>query len=272
MNKYFSSNKIMNLGEVIQQVRAIVIETGLFIKAESNNFDRSRVELKGKSDLVSYVDKETERILVEKLGFLLPEAGFVTEENTVAQQQSEFTWIIDPLDGTTNFVHGLPVFSISVGLTKDQQVIGGVVYEVNQNECFYAWKGGGAYLNGNKISVSSVASLEESLLATGFPTSQFDRVEDYLKIIKELLERSHGVRRMGSAAVDMAYVASGRLEGFFEHNLKPWDVAAGIILVKEAGGIVTDFLGGDDYLHGRQMVAAGKVHAAFQQLIAQYLG
>lgn len=260
----------MNLKEIEKGVIDICIEVGKFIRHEGENFDHARIETKdGFNNLVSYVDKEAERRLVDVFRKLLPEAGFITEEGTVAQSQDhEYNWIIDPLDGTTNFLHGLPIYAISVGLTHKSKVILGVIYHIVRQECFHAIEGGHAYCNGKEISVSKVPSLQSSLLATGFPYYHSEKREVYLEIIKEYLEKSHGVRRLGSAAIDLAYVACGRLEGFFEYNLNPWDVAAGIFLVERAGGKVSDFKGGDNVLFGRELCAAnGHIHAEMLEVI-----
>ncbi len=243
---------------------------GAFIRKESTDFDQAHVELKGKSDLVSYVDKGAEELIVNRLSPILPKAGFLTEENTVAQEDKERTWIIDPLDGTTNFVHGMPAYAVSIGLQDHDEIVLGVIYEITRDEMFAAWKGGGAYLNGERISVTSARTVEDSLFATGFPIHNFSRMDNYLAILNDLMKNSHGLRRLGSAATDMAYVACGRCEGFFEYNLNPWDVAAGVILVQEAGGTVTDFAGGSNFLRGREMVAAGPVHHELLSIIQKH--
>lgn len=255
-----------------QKTGSLARETGAFIRAEALDFSAHHVELKGKSDLVSYVDKETEKKLVKGLMELLPDGGFITEENTIDQQQKEYTWIIDPLDGTTNFVHGLPTYAISIGLMHHQELVLGVIYEVNRDELFTAWKDGGAYLNGQRIRVTDARRIDDSLFATGFPYYNFDRMDQYLAILNELMKNAHGLRRVGSAATDLAYVACGRYEGFFEYNLNPWDVAAGILLVREAGGIVTDFSGGPNCLFGRELVAAGPVHSELLRVIRKHWG
>lgn len=260
---------MQDLAKLTPSVVQIAKQAGEFIAKESADFDLSKVEFKGKSDLVSYVDKGAEKIIVEGLKALLPEAGFLTEEKTVEQTQTELTWIIDPLDGTTNFVHGLPGYAVSIGLSRGKEVILGVIYEITRDEAFYAWKGGGAYLNGAKIAVSPAAKIDDSLFATGFPVYNFSKITEYLTILNELMRNSHGLRRLGSAAMDLAYVACGRCEAFFEYNLNSWDVAAGIILVQEAGGTVTDFSGGSDALHGRELVAGGAVHAELLHLIKE---
>jgi len=255
------------------QLAALCRHTAEFIRHEATTFDRNKVEHKGLHDLVSYVDQETERRLVAGLRALLPEAGFITEEGTTgAETRAEHTWIIDPLDGTTNFVHGLPCYAISVALlhATDGLVVG-VVHEVNRDESFRAARGHGAFCNDAPMHVSDVPTLDSALIATGFPYSHFGRLDDYLKILGAFMERSHGVRRLGSAAVDLAYVAAGRCESFFEFNLNSYDVAAGILLVQEAGGHVTQFLVDGEPVFGREVVASnGRIHAEMQAVIGEF--
>ena len=191
-----------------------------------------------------------------QLGSLVPDAGFITEEDTPDVTGKSWEWIIDPLDGTTNFLYGVPCFSISVGLRRDEKLVAGVIYEINQNELFYAWENGNAFLNNKTIRVSQRRNLMESLLATGFPFRDFSNLEKYLQAFAYFMRHTRGIRRFGSAAVDLAYVACGRYDGFFEYSLNPWDVAAGVIIVQEAGGIVTDFSGGDNYLFGKKIIAS----------------
>ncbi|ALW84507.1 inositol monophosphatase [Hymenobacter sedentarius] len=247
--------------------------TAQFIRQEAATFDRGKIEHKGVHDLVSYVDQETERKLVAGLRQLLPEAGFITEEGTAGPDThtEEFTWIIDPLDGTTNFVHGLPVYSISVALLHRKELVIGVVHEVNRDESFRAVRGSGAFCNDLPIRVTDIPELNSSLIATGFPYKDFGQMGTYLQVLGAFMSRSHGVRRLGSAAVDLAYVAAGRYEGFFEFNLNSYDVAAGILLVREAGGHVTQFLEDGDPLFGREIVASnGHLHAEMQQTIREF--
>jgi myo-inositol-1(or 4)-monophosphatase len=229
--------------------------TGAFIFSELDKVKLHHIESKGTHDYVTYVDKTAEERLVKGLQKILPEAGFVTEENTIETQQREYTWVIDPLDGTTNFIHGLPCFSISIALMQNSEVILGVVYEINLDECFYSWGGGKAWLNGREIRVSETPSLSESLLATGFPYHDYSRLEKYLELFTWCLHNTHGVRRLGSAAVDLAYVACGRFDAFFEYGLNAWDVAAGGFIVQQAGGKVTDFSGGNNFNFGREILA-----------------
>ncbi|MEY3643498.1 MAG: hypothetical protein RLZZ207_192, partial [Bacteroidota bacterium] len=226
---------------------------------------------KGFNDLVSYVDKEAEKQLVAQLQVIFPEAGFITEEGTNTTRGEVYNWVIDPLDGTTNFIHGLPVFAVSIGFMEQDEVVLGVVYEVNRKESFYAYKGGGAFCNGVALQVSKAPSLAASLISTGFPYYQFDLIDRYLDIMKSLMQKTHGLRRLGSAAVDLCYVAAGRSEGYFEYNLNSYDVAAGIILVQEAGGKVTDFEGGSDYIFGRHVVATNhSIHEELMGVIAAH--
>lgn len=249
------------LTELLEKTQDVAKEAGAFIRKERQHFNLDRVEHKGVNDLVSYVDKEAEKMIVNRLSQILPEAGFITEEGTNTTRAEEFNWVIDPLDGTTNFVHGVPIFCVSIALMERGEVVLGVVYEVNLHECFYAMKGGGAFCNDTRIRVSGAKTLSESLIATGFPYCNFELIDKYLSALKAVMKASHGARRFGSAAVDLCYVAAGRVEGFFEYNLNSYDVAAGTLIVEEAGGKVTDFSGGRDFLFGRQILATNeKIH------------
>lgn len=259
---------MIDLLTVEQHVMNVCHEVGEFIRVEGLSFDKSRIlQKEGFNNLVSYVDKESEKKLVSTLSQLIPGSGILGEEGASVESSNGYLWIIDPLDGTTNFTHGLPPFAISIGLTLNDKPVLGVVYEVTKKEMFHAVEGHPAYCNDQLIRASSVNSLNESLFATGFPYYDFPKMEAYLNIIRKFLKQSHGVRRLGSAATDLAYVAAGRFEGFFEYNLNPWDVAAGAFIVQQAGGTVTDFSGGNDFLYGRQICAAGKIHPVMQSLI-----
>ncbi len=236
--------------------RKMVGETAEFIANELGKVRQSDIEVKALNSLVSYVDKTAEERLVEGLGKLIPGAVFLTEEETVSSQSGEYQWIIDPLDGTTNFLHQVPCFAVSVALRHRETTILGVVQEVNRKECFYAWREGGAFLNGEKIQVSPTRLLKNSLIATGFPYYDFDKLAPYLKVLEYFMLNTRGIRRMGAAAVDLAYVACGRFDTFFEYGLNAWDVAAGALIVQEAGGRVFDFNGGGNYLFGRELIAS----------------
>lgn len=250
----------MDLKSIDLEVVDVCRTVAGFIQTERENFDTTRVEQKEKfNNLVSYVDKESEKKLVSVLAKILPQAGFITEEGTVEQSRSnEYNWIIDPLDGTTNFLHSLPVYAISVGLSYKQEIILGVIHDVVHNNSYHAIREGDAFCDNKKITVTAANSLSDSLLATGFPYFQFDQADAYLNIIKTFLDKTHGIRRLGSAAMDLAYVASGKLDGFFEYNLNPWDVAAGTFIVQQAGGKVTDFKGGNNFLFGGELCASNK--------------
>jgi myo-inositol-1(or 4)-monophosphatase len=246
----------MNFEQLCHNTNIVVKQAGAFIAQEAKQFNSSKVEEKSFNQLVSYVDKTAEQQLVEGLKLLLPEAGFITEEDTIVSEENEYMWVIDPLDGTTNFIHQIPVYSVSVGLLQNKKPIMGVVYEINRDELFYAWEGGKAYLNGNEITVKQNPELKKSLLATGFPYYDFDIMQRYLETLKEFMIGTQGMRRMGSAAVDLAYVACGRFDGFFEYGLHAWDVAGGAFIVQQAGGKISDFSGASDYIFGKEIIAS----------------
>ncbi len=248
----------MDYKKLCEQTIEIVKESGNFIRYEAKNFSKDKVETKSLNSLVSYVDKQAEKILVQGLSNVLPNAGFITEEDTIAQEEKEYKWIIDPLDGTTNFIHGIPVYAVSVALTVNQKTVIGVIYEIGRDECFYAYLDGGVYLNEKPISVNTNNDLKNSLIATGFPCYIFDKTEDFFKVLEHLIKNTRGLRRMGSAATDLAYVACGRFDGFFEHSLSAWDVAAGAFIVECAGGRVSDYNGADDYIFGKEIIACNK--------------
>ena len=234
----------------------IARSAGRFIIEERKSFNDSMVESKGMHDLVSYVDKASEKQIIKQLQKLLPDSGFIAEEGTNDKRGDRFNWVIDPLDGTTNFIHGVPVYAVSIALLDGNELVSGVVYEVCRDECFYAWKNGGAFLNNKPIHVSKRGDIHEALLATGFPYSDFSRMDEYMELLKWTMKNARGVRRLGSAATDLAYVACGRFDAFWEYNLKPWDVAAGTVIVKEAGGTVTDYKGGTNYLFGKEILSS----------------
>jgi myo-inositol-1(or 4)-monophosphatase len=241
--------------KLCQDVCLLTKEVGIFIKDQREKFSANNVEIKGKNDFVSYVDKTAEKLIVERLSTLLPEAGFIAEEGTSTKKGEEYNWIIDPLDGTTNFIHGVPCFAISIALMRDSKLVLGVIHELNLDECFYAWEGSKAYLNGKEITTSKTATLESALLATGFPYYDYNRMDEYMELFKYFMKNTRGLRRLGSAATDLAYVACGRFEGFYEYSLQPWDVAAGAFIVQQAGGKVSDFKGGEDYIFGKEIIA-----------------
>ncbi|MBK8555523.1 MAG: inositol monophosphatase [Lewinellaceae bacterium] len=244
-----------NLEALTNAALAAVWETAEFINLERGKVQGEQIEEKLLSGLVSYVDRTAEEMLVARLGALLPDATFITEEETVANQESKLQWIIDPLDGTTNFLYNIPHFSISVALMADSELLVGIVHHVPLKESYYAWKGGGAWCNQKPIRVSQRSPLRQAVVATGFPYQNFSRVDGWMAALRSFLSEGRAMRRMGSAALDLAYVASGRFDVFFEFGLNSWDIAAGALLVKEAGGRVTDFSGGENYVFGRELLA-----------------
>ncbi|MBL7813270.1 MAG: inositol monophosphatase [Bacteroidetes bacterium] len=260
-----------DLHHLTRSVIALCIETGQFQLQHFNEVEQGKVSDKGLNQLVSFVDVESEKKLIAGLSQLLPGSGFIAEENTaITIEDAEYCWIIDPLDGTTNYLHGLPVFCISVALRHGEQTVLGVVHAPALDETFHAIHGQGADLNGETITVSNVPDLKHSLLATGFPYYEFEKAPEYLRALHELMKRTHGLRRMGSAAIDLAYTACGRFDGFYEMGLAPWDVAAGALIVKEAGGLVGDFQGGGNYLFGRQILATNRhVFSELQEIVLQ---
>ncbi len=215
------------------------------------------IDYKGGIDLVTSVDRESERRIVEVLQSNFPGHSILAEEETdLVGSQGNYRWIIDPLDGTTNFAHGYPHFCVSVALEYDGQVILGLVYDPLRRECFRAVKGGGATLNENPIRISDVSELDKALLATGFPYDQREKAEYYLSFFKAFMTRSQGIRRNGSAALDLCYVACGRIDGFWELKLHPWDTAAGALIVEEAGGRLSDLSGKPFSIWGEETLAS----------------
>jgi myo-inositol-1(or 4)-monophosphatase len=221
-----------------------------------------KVEYKGEADLVTVADRESEALILERIRARWPSHDVLGEEGARVETGSEFRWYVDPLDGTTNFAHGFPVYCISLALEHKGQRVAGVVYDPMREELFAAERGSGAYLNQQRIQVSKIANLAECLVATGFPSHKRHKNPNIF-FYHQITLRTHGVRRAGSAALDLCCVACGRFEGFWEFNLNPWDTAAGVLLVEEAGGRVSDFSGGPFQLSSRETLASnGLVHAA----------
>ena len=246
----------MDFAIVLDEVLKVTAEAADFIRSQAGKVEVGEIEIKSRNSLVSFVDKQAEKILVMGLERIIGEAGFITEEETVTQQKSEYTWIIDPLDGTTNFLQQIPVYAVSIGLMHGDQLILGVVSDVERNETFYAWKGGGAWCNGLPIRVSDRLDIADAVVATGFPYASRDVLPQLTSVFEYFLKNARGMRRLGSAAIDLAYVACGRFDAYYETTLNPWDIAGGIILVEEAGGIVSDFSGKSDMLENGQVIAA----------------
>jgi len=240
-------------------VEKIAKQAGEIIRENIISRTNLDIQQKGLNDFVTEIDKKSEVFIVKELQKLLPASGFITEENTIQNNNKEYTWIIDPLDGTMNFIHGLYPCSVSIALMKENEIILGVVYEIGLDECFSAIKNGGAFLNGKLIKVSQTQNLANSLIGTGFPYSKFEKLDKYLKTLEAFIKSSRGVRRPGSAAADLSYVACGRYDGFFEYNLNSYDVAAGSLIVSEAGGKLSDFSNSNDYIFGKEIIATNSL-------------
>lgn len=260
----------IQLESLTTEVRRLATEVGTFLREESLHFNRDKVEEKNAHDYVSYVDKEAEKRIVKRLKELLPQAGFIAEEGSGSLTTEEYCWVIDPLDGTTNFIHNNAPFCVSIALRDKEEILLGVVYEVCREECFYAWKGSSSYLNGKEIHVSAIDNLDHSFIELGFP---YD-AEQFRPFITRLIEKMYGyvggLRLMGSAAVELCYIAAGRFEARIEGLLGPWDIAAGTIILTQAGGRITDFSGGDSFYSGHEVLATnGKIHTQLLKIIQE---
>lgn len=245
----------MNYKTLCSQSCTIIKEVGDYVRTAGKNLTWQQIEAKGTNDFVTEIDTGAEKRLVTALSKLLPEAGFIAEEQTSTKRGETFNWIIDPIDGTTNFIHGLPPHSISVALMQHNELVIGIVYEITRDECFYTWKGGKSYCNEHEIHVSSVQTVDKALIITGFPYNDHSRMEAFEKTMHYFMKHSHGLRRLGSAAADLCYVACGRADAFYEYALKPWDVAAGAIILQNAGGEVMNFSGGEDFLFSAELIS-----------------
>ena len=263
---------ISDLEYLCAEVRQIARKAGAFLRDERQKFDRERVEEKSAHNYVSYVDKESERRLVEQLSTLLPEAGFIAEEGSGSLTDEEYCWVIDPLDGTSNYIHDMAPYSVSIALRDREELLLGVVYEVCRNECFYAWKGGGAYVNGERLRVSLVSELKDAFVVTELPYNfeQYARTGEHL--IHELYGKVAGIRMNGSAALALCYVAAGRFDAWLEAFIGKWDFSAAALMVLEAGGKVTDFLGNENFIEGHHIIATnGPLHPLFLRLVREAL-
>ncbi|MDA9819861.1 inositol monophosphatase [Salibacteraceae bacterium] len=245
----------IDLDELFPKAEKIVRRVGKKIRKIHKSSESIKIDQKQFHDYVTEVDRQSEQELIRELGLLLPESGFLAEESATKHSRKGFYWVIDPLDGTTNFIHRLPVYAVSVALCYNEDYVMSFVFECHSKEMFTAYKGV-AMLNGEKIRVSSVRTFDPALLATGFPFREFDMLDPYVQVLKQLMQKTSGLRRMGSAAVDLAYVACGRFDAYFEYNLNPWDVAAGLHIVRCAGGIVSDFHGSEEWSDGSQILAS----------------
>ena len=250
------------LEQLTRSVCGIARRAGGYIRDERSKFSLDRVERKHAHDYVSYVDKGSERLIVAALRELLPEAGFITEEGLAGHDAEQLLWVVDPLDGTTNFIHQYAPYAVSIALLKGKEILIGVVYEICADECYYAWNGGGAWLQTNagneKMHVSS-QKIQDALLCLQLPYNS----DAYKPVIKRLIDALYGnvgsIRMCGSAAMALCYVACGRFDGYAEQYIGQWDYMAGSLIVKEAGGVVTDYAGSDDFTQGNSVVGTNGV-------------
>ena len=246
---------------------------GAIINRAALDVDLLKVNVKGPNDFVSEVDRAAEAAIIEILLQAYPDHGILAEEsgNSHGNRTSEFQWIIDPLDGTTNFLHGLPIYAVSIGLAHRDLVQQAVVYDPARNDLFFSSRGRGAFLNDRRLRVSKRINLSDALVGTGFPFRRGDDFERYLQMMHSVMQRCAGVRRPGAAALDLCYVAAGWYDGFFEAGLNPWDVAAGSLMITEAGGLIGNFTGESQFLHQREVVAGNpKIYGQLVHLLAPF--
>jgi myo-inositol-1(or 4)-monophosphatase len=244
---------------------------GNLIHRAADNIDHLTVTKKSHADFVSEVDRAAERIIIETLLEAYPGHAILAEESGT-QGESEYVWIIDPLDGTTNFLHGIPQYAVSIALQHNGVLTQAVVYDPTKNDLFTATRGRGAFLNDKRIRVSKRRDLTDSLIGTGFPYTRFEHLDAYMAIFRDLMQKTAGLRRPGAASLDLAWTAAGRYDGFFETGLKAWDIAAGCLLITEAGGIVSDLAGNPNQLKSGHICAGNPdIHAHLLKSIAPHL-
>lgn len=232
-------------------------QAGKIILRAQDQMESIKIIEKGRNDFATQVDQAAEEIIIETIKKSYPQHGILGEETgLIPGKGSDVTWVIDPLDGTTNFLHGFPHFCISIGVVQQDKILHGVVYDPIRDELFTASRGEGVRMNGKRLRVSNAEKLQKSLLGTGFPFRDFTHLDDYLTFLKTVIPHCAGIRRAGAAALDLAYVAAGRLDGFWEFGLKPWDIAAGALFIQEAGGFISTIDGSPDILNGKSILAA----------------
>jgi myo-inositol-1(or 4)-monophosphatase len=266
-----------NLKELTLSVCEVAKRAGLFIRKERSQFHAERIERKHAHDYVSYVDKGSERMIVDALRALLPEAGFITEEGSATHSDEQLLWVVDPLDGTTNFIHDFAPYAVSIALVRGREILVGVVYEVCADECFYAWQGGGAHLShpsaegilhSRRLHVGN-SDIGDALLCLQLPYNSDAYRPVILRLISELYGRVGSIRMTGSAAMALCYVAAGRLDGYAERYIGQWDFMAGALIVQEAGGRVTDYAGNTDFIQGDSILATnGRVHQPLIEVLS----
>lgn len=239
--------------------REAILKAGALIRDNIGRIAASSISRKGISDYVTEVDKQSEKLILDIITEHFPDHHIMAEESANLGLQPGYTWVIDPVDGTTNFIHGFPFVAVSIAVCRDMKPVVGQVFDPLRNELFSAKLDGGAWLNGMRLHVRSDAPLDEALVATGFPFRTKDYIDDYLRAFKSIFHQVSGIRRAGSAALDLAYLGAGRVDGFWEIGLKAWDMAAGALIIKEAGGIVSDFWGENEHLHNGNIVGGTPV-------------
>jgi myo-inositol-1(or 4)-monophosphatase len=262
-----------NLHPMINVAVKAARAAGAIINRAALDVESVRVSQKQVNDFVTEVDQAAEAIIIETLLTAYPGHGIWAEESGKEHgaQDSDYVWIIDPLDGTTNFIHGLPIYCVSIALAVKGKVEQAVIYDPTRNDLFSATKGRGAYLNNRRIRVAKRTELKDCLMSTGFPYRQDDDLNTYLRLMGEMIQRTAGLRRPGAAALDLAYVAAGYTDGFFELGLQPWDVAAGSLLITEAGGLVGNFSGESNFLEQRECMAGNpRIYGQMVNILAKY--
>jgi myo-inositol-1(or 4)-monophosphatase len=266
------------LNELLKTAVSAARLAGDIILKNLGRLSASEIQTKQAFDFVTKVDRWSEAVIMQTIREKFPSHTFLAEETLHQEETDNYRWIIDPLDGTTNYIHSYPMFSVSIGLEYKREIVVGVVFDPLKDELFHAVRGKGSFLNNRKIAVSEIRLPEKSLIATGFPFRAKEMIDLYLSAFREIFSGVSDIRRAGSAAIDLAYVAAGRFEGFFELKLSPWDIAAGSLLITEAGGVITDFGGGVDYLSTGNVVAGNtfiqpeileKIKAVFREAIAR---
>lgn len=261
---------MLDLEQLTADVCRIATAAGHFLKEERKNFRRESVIEKCTHDYVSYVDKESERRLVTELSALLPEAGFIAEEGSATYNDEPYCWVIDPLDGTTNYIHDNAPYCVSIALRSRDELLLGVVYEVCRDECFYAWKGGKAWLNGEPLHISDIDDVTNAFLIVELPYNDAAYKRIAMHLLDDLYGKAGAIRMNGSAAAAICYVAAGRFDGWLEAFIGKWDYSAAALIVLEAGGEVTDFYGSRDFMEGHHIIATnGHLHAYLQDLVKE---
>ncbi len=259
----------MSASKILDTAKEAAVLAGKLLIQNYGKLSSSQIAQKSKNDFVTEIDKKSEKIILSTILKRFPDHGILAEEGGRAEGK-RYRWIIDPLDGTSNYIHQFPLFAVSIGILEDDRYLAGVVYDPLHKEMFWARRGAGAYLNKKRIRVSPTPKLATSLMATGIPFRARNRFDEYMDSLKKISLASAGMRRGGSAALDLAYVACGRFEGFWEINLSPWDIAAGAHIVQEAGGNVTDMWGKDSYLFGGDVLASNKlIHKEIQTITSK---